>query len=183
MKAYGYVTPWIHTACIPILSINKRTCFILWRLSVSSRITAFPNGLKGSGTMSCRHHGDGFYWRPRLPGTRQYIIMISSLAYLFVIQDPVDQLLLGPAYATPKILDKNGLTLKDIDVFEYHEAFAGQILANLAALDSDFFATKYMKRSGKVSFIVDKDARNAVNAHPCLCSLKLWLSNEIMVFK
>ncbi len=65
-------------------------------------------------------------------------------------QDPVDQLLLGPAYATPKILDKNNLTLKDIDVFEYHEAFAGQILANLAALDSDFFATKYMKRSGKV---------------------------------
>ncbi len=29
-----------------------------------------------------------------------------------------------PAYGTPKILDKNGLTLKDIDVFEYHEAFA-----------------------------------------------------------
>ena len=78
----------------------------------------------------------------------------------FVVQDPVDQLLLGPAYATPKILDKNGLTLKDIDVFEYHEAFAGQILANLAALDSDFFATKYMKRSGKVSFTVDTDACN-----------------------
>lgn len=32
-----------------------------------------------------------------------------------------------------------GLTLKDIDVFEIHEAFAGQILANLNAMDSDFF--------------------------------------------
>ena len=29
-----------------------------------------------------------------------------------------------PAYATPKILDKTGLKLSDIDVFEYHEAFA-----------------------------------------------------------
>ena len=27
--------------------------------------------------------------------------------------------------------------LNDIDVFEYHEAFAGQVLANLNAIDSD----------------------------------------------
>ena len=30
----------------------------------------------------------------------------------------------SPAYATPKILKKNNLSLKDVDVFEYHEAFA-----------------------------------------------------------
>ena len=32
-----------------------------------------------------------------------------------------------PAYATPKILAKAGLTMGDIDVFEYHEAFAVSI--------------------------------------------------------
>ncbi|CAG2111943.1 unnamed protein product [Medioppia subpectinata] len=69
--------------------------------------------------------------------------------FLYVSQDPKDQLLLGPAYATPRILEKAGLTLKDIDVFEFHEAFAGQILANLKALDSDWFAKEHMKRSGK----------------------------------
>ncbi|XP_054158688.1 trifunctional enzyme subunit beta, mitochondrial-like [Oppia nitens] len=69
--------------------------------------------------------------------------------FLYVSQDPKDQLLLGPAYATPRLLEKAGLTLKDIDVFEFHEAFAGQILANLKALDSDWFAKEYMKRSGK----------------------------------
>ena len=69
--------------------------------------------------------------------------------FLYVSQDPKDQLLLGPAYATPKLLEKAGLTLKDIDVFEYHEAFAGQILANLKAMDSDWFAQNYMKRSSK----------------------------------
>lgn len=69
--------------------------------------------------------------------------------YLYVSQDPKDQLLLGPAYATPRILEKAGLALSDIDVFEYHEAFAGQLLANLKALDSDHFATKYMGRKGK----------------------------------
>ncbi|XP_005103881.1 trifunctional enzyme subunit beta, mitochondrial [Aplysia californica] len=69
--------------------------------------------------------------------------------FLYVAQDPKDQLLLGPAYATPRILKRAGLTLNDIDVFEYHEAFAGQILANLKALDSEFFATKYMGLSAK----------------------------------
>ena len=29
-----------------------------------------------------------------------------------------------PAFATPKVLEKSGLTMDDIDVFEYHEAFA-----------------------------------------------------------
>ena len=44
--------------------------------------------------------------------------------FIYVSQDPKDQLLLGPAYATPKVLDKAGLNLKDIDAFEIHEAFA-----------------------------------------------------------
>lgn len=69
--------------------------------------------------------------------------------FVYVSQDPKDQLLLGPAYATPKVLDKTRLKLSDIDVFEYHEAFAGQILANLTALDSDIFAKKFLGRSSK----------------------------------
>lgn len=48
------------------------------------------------------------------------------------------------------MLDDAGLTLKDIDVFEIHEAFAGQVLSNLAAMDSDSFAQKSMGRRAKV---------------------------------
>ncbi|NXE43507.1 ECHB enzyme, partial [Ptilorrhoa leucosticta] len=70
--------------------------------------------------------------------------------FVYVSQDPKDQLLLGPTYATPKVLEKAGLTLGDIDVFEFHEAFAGQILANLKAMDSDWFAQNYMGRKSKV---------------------------------
>ncbi|PIO40027.1 hypothetical protein AB205_0203570, partial [Aquarana catesbeiana] len=44
--------------------------------------------------------------------------------FVYVSQDPKDQLLLGPTYATPKVLEKAGLTLADIDAFEFHEAFA-----------------------------------------------------------
>merc|ERR1711997_1333525 len=74
--------------------------------------------------------------------------------YVYVSQDPKDQLLLGPAYATPKVLDMAGLKLSDISVFEYHEAFAGQLLANMKALESDYFCKEHMGRSsGKVGSI------------------------------
>uniref|UniRef100_A0A8D1GJ58 Trifunctional enzyme subunit beta, mitochondrial n=1 Tax=Sus scrofa TaxID=9823 RepID=A0A8D1GJ58_PIG len=70
--------------------------------------------------------------------------------FTYVSQDPKDQLLLGPTYATPKVLEKAGLTMNDIDAFEFHEAFSGQILANLKAMDSDWFAQNYMGRKAKV---------------------------------
>lgn len=70
--------------------------------------------------------------------------------FTYVAQDPIDQLLLGPTYATPKVLDKAGLKVNDIDVWEVHEAFAGQIVANLKAMDSDWFAQTYLGRSTKV---------------------------------
>ncbi|XP_017784039.1 PREDICTED: trifunctional enzyme subunit beta, mitochondrial [Nicrophorus vespilloides] len=70
--------------------------------------------------------------------------------FTYVSQDPIDQLLLGPAYGTPIVLEKAGLTTKDIDVWEFHEAFAGQIIANMKAMDSDWFAQKYMNRKTKV---------------------------------
>ena len=59
----------------------------------------------------------------------------------------------GPAYATPKVLEMAGLKLSDISVFEYHEAFAGQLLANLKAMDSDWFCTNIMGRPGKIGTI------------------------------
>jgi acetyl-CoA acyltransferase len=40
--------------------------------------------------------------------------------------------------------------LKHYGVYELHEAFAGQVLANVAALDSDTFATASLGQTGKV---------------------------------
>nr|AFM90409.1 trifunctional enzyme subunit beta, mitochondrial-like protein [Callorhinchus milii] len=70
--------------------------------------------------------------------------------FVYVSQDPKDQLLLGPAYAIPKVLEKAGLSLDDIAAFELHEAFAAQILSNLKAMDFDWFAQNYMGRKSKV---------------------------------
>lgn len=43
---------------------------------------------------------------------------------LYISQDPIDELLLGPAYGIPQILKRAGLKVSDIDTWEVHEAFA-----------------------------------------------------------
>jgi acetyl-CoA C-acetyltransferase len=42
---------------------------------------------------------------------------------------PAD-MLEGPAFAIPRVLEKAGLSLDDIDLIEVNEAFAAQVLAN-----------------------------------------------------
>lgn len=49
---------------------------------------------------------------------------------------------LGPIYATKKLFDKTGISLKDIDLIEMNEAFAAQIIANLEAFKSENFCQK-----------------------------------------
>jgi len=73
--------------------------------------------------------------------------------YAFSGQDLYEELLLGPAYATSKVLRKTGLTLEQMDVIEFHEAFAGQILANIKALASDEFAKEKLGREKAVGVI------------------------------
>jgi acetyl-CoA C-acetyltransferase len=48
-------------------------------------------------------------------------------------------LLMAPAYAVPRMLDRAGLTLQDFDFYEMHEAFASQVLATLKAWEDPIF--------------------------------------------
>ncbi len=78
---------------------------------------------------------------------------IRTWAYVGV--DPFEELLLGPTFATSKVLQNLGLTLNDIGVIEFHEAFAGQVLANLTAMASEKFGQERLpggKAIGKIDF-------------------------------
>lgn len=48
-------------------------------------------------------------------------------------------LLMAPAYAVPKLLNKVGMKLQDFDFYEIHEAFAAQVLCTLKAWESEKF--------------------------------------------
>ncbi|MER8087938.1 acetyl-CoA C-acetyltransferase [Streptomyces sp. NPDC094048] len=51
-----------------------------------------------------------------------------------------DGLLMAPAYAVPRMLERAGLTIEDFDLFEIHEAFASQVLATLAVWEKQGLA-------------------------------------------
>ncbi|MGC5586016.1 acetyl-CoA C-acetyltransferase [Ornithinimicrobium sp. W1679] len=48
-------------------------------------------------------------------------------------------LLMAPAYAVPRMLARQGMSLQDFDLYEIHEAFASTVLATLAAWESEEF--------------------------------------------
>jgi acetyl-CoA acyltransferase len=74
-------------------------------------------------------------------------------SYAFCAVDPFEQLLIGPAYATPLALDRAGLKLKHMDLVDMHEAFAAQVLSNTQALESDQFAREKLGRDKRVGMI------------------------------
>jgi len=73
-------------------------------------------------------------------------------SYAYAALDPGEQLLMGPVLATPVALDRAGLTLKEIDLVEMHEAFAAQVLSNLQGFESREWAQRagYLHPVGEV---------------------------------
>ena len=80
-------------------------------------------------------------------------IKAEIVDYVFTGQSPEDELLLGPAYATAKILQKTGMKLDDFDVIEFHEAFAGQILSNLRVLEDPKYSEGLLRWKGAVGAV------------------------------
>ena len=63
-------------------------------------------------------------------------------SYAYAALDPGEQLLQAPVLAAPVALKRAGLTLKDIDLVEMHEAFAAQVLSNLKGFESKYWAER-----------------------------------------
>ena len=70
-------------------------------------------------------------------------------------------LLMAPAYAVPRLLQRNGLTLQDFDFYEVHEAFASQVLATLAAWDDPVFCQERLGLAG----VLGEIDRSRLNVH------------------
>jgi acetyl-CoA acyltransferase len=88
---------------------------------------------------------------------REPLAYIRSWAVAAV--DPGGQLLMGPALAIPKALERAGLTLGDMDLIDMHEAFAAQVASNIQALESETWAREKLGRSAPVGK-VDREKLN-----------------------
>ena len=73
--------------------------------------------------------------------------------------DPGGQLLMGPALAMPRALERAGLELGDMDLVEMHEAFGAQVASNIRALESERWARDRLGRSTPVGQI-DRERLN-----------------------
>ncbi|KAH9600941.1 Thiolase [Trypanosoma melophagium] len=68
---------------------------------------------------------------------------VKVKSWHFSAIDPYPQLLLAPVLGWGPALQRAGITTKDIDLFEIHEAFAAQVLATIKCLASSEFFERY----------------------------------------
>jgi acetyl-CoA C-acetyltransferase len=68
-------------------------------------------------------------------------------------------LLMAPAYAMPRMLERNGLALQDFDLYEIHEAFASQVLATLKVWDDPIYCKERLGLDAPLGAI-DRDRLN-----------------------
>ena len=73
--------------------------------------------------------------------------------------DKKEGLLMAPAYAVPRMLERAGLTLQDFDFYEIHEAFAAQVLSTLKAWEDPGFCRERLGLDKPLGSI-DRDKLN-----------------------
>jgi acetyl-CoA C-acetyltransferase len=79
---------------------------------------------------------------------------------------PREGLLMAPTYAVPQMLDRQGITLQDFDLYEIHEAFAAQVLCTLKAWESEDYCRNRLGRKALGS--IDRAKLNPVGSSVAL---------------
>jgi acetyl-CoA C-acetyltransferase len=83
----------------------------------------------------------------RIPA-QAYVTFTETSAVDFVgMAGRKEGMLMAPAYAVPRMLERAGLKLQDFDVYEIHEAFAAQVLCTLKAWESPEFCRERLNKS------------------------------------
>ncbi|WP_421844445.1 acetyl-CoA C-acetyltransferase [Marinobacter algicola] len=88
---------------------------------------------------------------------KAYLTFSEVAAVDFV--DKKEGLLMAPAYAVPRMLEKAGLTLQDFDFYEIHEAFAAQVLSTMKAWEDPAFCKERLGLEKPLGSI-DRDKLN-----------------------
>jgi acetyl-CoA acyltransferase len=157
---------WLSASIVPVFVHNGRVCAVtrdnhiradtsLEKLALLPPVFDRAHGTVTAGNSSPLTDGAAVLMlmseeRARTLGYRPKAAVRS---YAYAAVDPAGQLLLGPAYAIPRALERAGLKLSDIDIFEMHEAFAAQVLSTIEALASREFAERELGRSEPIGKI------------------------------
>lgn len=88
-----------------------------------------------------------------------YLTLSETAAVDFIHKK--EGLLMAPAYAVPRLLQRANLTLQDFDFYEIHEAFAAQVLCTLKAWEDPTFCQQRLGLEAPLGAI----DRNKLNVH------------------
>jgi acetyl-CoA C-acetyltransferase len=90
-----------------------------------------------------------------------YLVDAETAAVDYVHGD--EGLLMAPAYAVPRLLSRNGLSLQDFDFYEIHEAFAATVLTTLKAWEDESFCRERLGLDAPLGSI-DRDKLNVTGS-------------------
>jgi acetyl-CoA C-acetyltransferase len=166
--AAAYDTGWMDDLVVPFLGLerdqNLRPDSSVEKLAKLKPVFGGPDGTMTAGNSTPLSDGASVV----LLASEQWAAAhdIPVQAYLTTAQtagvDYVHKgegLLMAPAYAMPKMLERAGLGLQDFDFYEIHEAFAAQVLCTLKAWEDPVFCREKLGLDAPLGAI-DRDKLN-----------------------
>ena len=122
-----------------------------------------PAGTLTAGNSSPITDGAAGVWVANQDGRRRlpdHLPTVRLVDYELAAVDVREEgLLMAPAYAIPRLLARHALSFESIDLWEIHEAFAAQVLANVAAISNP----EWVAAKPKVEANLGQFPRNRVN--------------------
>jgi len=146
--AAAYDTGWMDDLVVSFLGLqrdqNLRPDSSLEKLAGLKSVFGGPQGTMTAGNSTPLSDGSSAVllateeWAERRGVPVQAVFVDAQTAAVDHVHKR-EGLLMAPAYAVPKLLERNGLTLQDFDFYEIHEAFAAQVLCTLRAWEDPVF--------------------------------------------
>ncbi len=98
-----------------------------------------------------------------LPMQARFVDYAAAAVDYAGMKGPKEGLLMAPTYAVPQMLDRQGISLQDFDIYEIHEAFAAQVLCTLKAWESEDYCRTRLGRNAALGAI-DRAKMNPVGS-------------------
>jgi acetyl-CoA C-acetyltransferase len=166
--AAAYDTGWLDDQVVPFLGLerdeNLRPDSTVEKLAKLKPVFGGEDGTMTAGNSTPLSDGASAVllaseeWAAAhdIPG-QAYFVDAQTAGVDYVHQR--EGLLMAPAYAMPRMLDRAGVKLQDFDFYEIHEAFAAQVLCTLKAWEDPVFCRERLGREEPVGPI-DRDRLN-----------------------
>ena len=137
---------------------------------VNGTLTAANSTTLTDGAAAVLMGSEEWAQRNNLP-VKAYLTNSEVAAVDFYSQgEQSEGLLMAPAYAVPRLLDRAGLTLQDFDFYEIHEAFAAQALCTMKAWEDDTFCKEKLGLNGPLGSIdrskLNVNGSSVATGHP-----------------